>query len=340
MPAVAATNPPVLIAHGGGGHRADPGRLGRRDAAQPRAAGGGRAVRAARGRPSGPDRPRHRPGARHRPGHQLGAAARRRRRQRRGGRAVPGVRRQRAGDDGARGASGWRWPAAPTRCGPPRAASVAARCGCSAPRTTPPGWPRRRGCPTCSPTTSPATAPPRRSSSTARTFRPSPELDGAADVPDRQRGRGGRRPRRPSGSRCRSCWRWWRCAPGRRSAPQLLVEEAEKVDVPDAHRPLIEAMRPRWVVGTPTSARAQLDGPRGDVRRRRGDGPPGGRRPRGHGAGAQPGPRADPAAAGRLTASSDSVSEPPRTRLACRPNVGPFRGASRLPGPPRDARSA
>ena len=43
-------------------------RIGRRDAAQPRAAGGGRAVRAAgSGRP-GPHRPGHRPGARLRPG--------------------------------------------------------------------------------------------------------------------------------------------------------------------------------------------------------------------------------------------------------------------------------
>ncbi len=40
--------------------------------------------------------------------------------------------------------------------------------------------------------------------------------------------------------------------------PQLLVEEAEKLDVPDAHRPLIDAMRSRWVVGDPASARAQL----------------------------------------------------------------------------------
>jgi len=40
--------------------------------------------------------------------------------------------------------------------------------------------------------------------------------------------------------------------------PQLLVEEAEKVEVPDAHRPLIHAMRSRWVVGDPDSARAQL----------------------------------------------------------------------------------
>ncbi len=41
--------------------------------------------------------------------------------------------------------------------------------------------------------------------------------------------------------------------------PQLLVEEAEKLDVPDAHRPLIDAMRSRWVVGDPASAHAQLE---------------------------------------------------------------------------------
>ena len=40
--------------------------------------------------------------------------------------------------------------------------------------------------------------------------------------------------------------------------PQLLVEEAEKVDVPAAHRPLIDAMRSRWVIGDPATARARL----------------------------------------------------------------------------------
>ncbi len=33
--------------------------------------------------------------------------------------------------------------------------------------------------------------------------------------------------------------------------PQLLVEEAEKVEVPDAHRPLVDAMRSKWVIGGP-----------------------------------------------------------------------------------------
>jgi luciferase family oxidoreductase group 1 len=45
--------------------------------------------------------------------------------------------------------------------------------------------------------------------------------------------------------------------------PQLLVEEAEKVvdegGLPDMHRPLVEAMRSRWVVGDPSSARAELE---------------------------------------------------------------------------------
>ena len=79
MPAVAATNPPVLIAMLAGATARIRVGSGRRDAAQPRAAGGRRAVRAARGGLPGPDRPRHRPGARHRPGDQLRAAPRRRR---------------------------------------------------------------------------------------------------------------------------------------------------------------------------------------------------------------------------------------------------------------------
>ena len=89
---------------------------------------------------------------------------------------VPGVRRQRAGDDGAVRRRARAWPAAPTRCGRRRSPGPSRRSGCSAPPTTRPGWPPRRGCPTSSPTTSPAPAPPRRSSSTAPRSGPSPEL--------------------------------------------------------------------------------------------------------------------------------------------------------------------
>ena len=40
---------------------------------------------------------------------------------------------------------------------------------------------------------------------------------------------------------------------------QMLVEEAEKVELPDAHRDLMSAMRARWVIGKPDSARARLE---------------------------------------------------------------------------------
>ncbi|MFL6061285.1 MAG: LLM class flavin-dependent oxidoreductase [Marmoricola sp.] len=40
--------------------------------------------------------------------------------------------------------------------------------------------------------------------------------------------------------------------------PQRLVEEARADPLPDAHRPLVEAMRGRWVIGTPESAAARL----------------------------------------------------------------------------------
>ena len=78
MPSVGATSPPVLIAY----LAAQTAQLrlgsGRRHAAQPRAAGGGRAVRPAGSRCAGPHRPGHRPGARLRPGDVAGAAWRRR----------------------------------------------------------------------------------------------------------------------------------------------------------------------------------------------------------------------------------------------------------------------
>jgi luciferase family oxidoreductase group 1 len=40
--------------------------------------------------------------------------------------------------------------------------------------------------------------------------------------------------------------------------PQPLVEEAEKVELPDAHRGLLEAMRERWVIGAADEAGATL----------------------------------------------------------------------------------
>ena len=40
---------------------------------------------------------------------------------------------------------------------------------------------------------------------------------------------------------------------------QQLVEEAEKVELPDAHRDVVEAMRSRWVIGSPEEARARIE---------------------------------------------------------------------------------
>ena len=76
-PASPAPSPAVLLAHLAAPHRRIRRRLRRRDAAQPRAAGGRRAVRHAGGARPGPDRPRPRPRARHRPGSPRRALRRR-----------------------------------------------------------------------------------------------------------------------------------------------------------------------------------------------------------------------------------------------------------------------
>jgi luciferase family oxidoreductase group 1 len=47
---------------------------------------------------------------------------------------------------------------------------------------------------------------------------------------------------------------------GQPLAPQRLVEEAEKVELPPAHQDLLDRMRPRWVIGPPEEARAQIAG--------------------------------------------------------------------------------
>jgi luciferase family oxidoreductase group 1 len=45
---------------------------------------------------------------------------------------------------------------------------------------------------------------------------------------------------------------------GQRLTAQQLVEEAEKVELPEPHRDLVEAMRSRWVIGSPEEARARI----------------------------------------------------------------------------------
>ena len=135
------------------------------------------------------------------------------------------------------------------------------------------------------------------------TFRPSPELAEPRTFLTVNAVGGGDRARRPSGSRCRSLLAMVALRTGGPLGPQLRVEEAEKVEVPAAHRPLLDAMRDAL----------------GDRRRR------GGRAPRsaelaatydvdevmvhpvaaaheGTEPAAAPGPRGDPAPAGRLSA--------------------------------------
>ena len=67
MPGIASSAPAVLIAPPAAAQRPRSASAGRRDAAQPRAAGGGRAVRHAGGALPGPHRPGDRPRAGHRP---------------------------------------------------------------------------------------------------------------------------------------------------------------------------------------------------------------------------------------------------------------------------------
>ena len=219
MPAVAATNPPVLIAMvaaatsrirvGSGGVMLPnhaplvvAEQFALLEAAHP-----------------GPDRPRHRARARHRPGHLVGAAARRRRRLRRGGHPVPDVRRQRDLDDepGRGGPPGQR-PDARAERDPARgrpAAGVAARLlgllGAAGGRA--------RAALRLRPPLLRARAPPRRSTLYRSTFQPSEQLVRAAHLPDRQRGRRATPRRRPRGWCCPTCTRWSRCAPASRCRP-------------------------------------------------------------------------------------------------------------------------
>jgi alkanesulfonate monooxygenase SsuD/methylene tetrahydromethanopterin reductase-like flavin-dependent oxidoreductase (luciferase family) len=45
---------------------------------------------------------------------------------------------------------------------------------------------------------------------------------------------------------------------GQPLAAQALVEEAEKVELAPAHRDVVEAMRSRWVIGSPEEARTRV----------------------------------------------------------------------------------
>ncbi len=307
MPAVAATNPPVLIAMVAAATVADPGRLRRRDAAEPRPAGGRRAVRAARGGVPRPDRPRASVGRRaatRSPAGRCGTV-----------RVASTTRRSTASPSTSRNViamlePGRRRPrraaAAPTRCGRPRSRPRRRRSGCSAPPTTPRAWRPRRACPTSSRTTSPAAARPRRWRSTA------------------------------TGSAVRPAWR----PPTTFLTANVVVaetdEEAERLARPQllamlalrtggelaaaaagrggrgrrrtcpSTRSCSPAMRRRWLVGSPTGWPAPVRDARRTVRRRRGDGAPGRRCLRRHRRRRLPGPRGVAAAARQVLVEADA----------------------------------
>ena len=148
-----------------------PRRLRRRDAAQPRVAGGRRAVRHAGGAPPRPDRPRHRPRARHRPGHR--GALRRSPEALSRGRLPRAARATCSASSPAAGRTTTRSRRSP-RC---PAAATARPSGCSAPAATAPRWPACSGCRSPSPTTSARTTRCPRWPCTAQHFRPSETLD-------------------------------------------------------------------------------------------------------------------------------------------------------------------
>ena len=324
MPAVAATNPPVLIGLVAGATSRIRVGLGRRDAAQPRAARDRRAVRAAGGGLPRPDRPRAsagRPGSDPVTSYALRHGA--------GGVSdeavthfpeyVDNVLAMMEPDGVGLSVQGRTYPLQGDAGRAVGADDLAAR----APRTTRRGWRPRRACRTSSRTTSPAAAPPRRSSSTARRFRPSPELaeprtfltvnvvrrrdrrggapagaapaPGDADAAHRRRpqaaapGRGGREGRAPAGAP----------GPGRRDGAAL----GDRLAASSA-RARIDELAATYdvdeVMVHPVARRLHRHRPRPEPR-----------------------PRGDAAAARRVTPPAEFVFRRrfPR-KLACRPNVG------------------
>ena len=131
--------------------------------------------------------------------------------------------------------------------------------------------------------------------------------------------------------------RWWRCAPAAPSSPQLTVEEAAEVALPPEHEDLARAMRERWVVGSPEAAPGPDRRARGALRGRRGHGPPGGRvvnrdRPapvagaRGHPRAA--GPSRRPALNRPATRGPPAASAPRAPARSCAPRPGRRRTAA------------
>ena len=122
-------------------------------------------------------------------------------------------------------------------------------------------------------------APPRRSTLYRSAYRPSRGPPRAADLPHRQRRRrgdpGGGRPARPAQPAVDG-------GPAHRAAARRRSRSSRRprrAALPEQHRALADQMLARWVVGTPDEAADAGRRARRDVRRRRGDGAPGRRRP-------------------------------------------------------------
>ena len=171
----------------------------------------------------GPDRPRHRPGAGHRPGHRLGAAPRRRRRR--------ATTRSRGSPSTSTTCSAMMAPDGVGLGGQRRTHALRA----TPQATSVPGvWllgssdysarlAAEKGLPYVFAHHFSGRGTAEALELYRSTFQPSPELDREpADLPDRQRRRSPRPARRPTGSRCRSCWRWCALRTGQPLAPQLL----------------------------------------------------------------------------------------------------------------------
>ena len=339
MPAVAATNPPVLIGLVAGATERI--RVGSGGVMLPNHAPLVVAEQFALLEAAfpGPDRPRHRPGAGHRPGHQLRAAPRRRR-----GRATRRSTRFPEYVDNVLammepdGVGLDRRAGAPTRCRRRPAA-----------RSVPTIWllgssdysarlAAEKGLPY-------VFAHHFSGSGTAEAlelyrsaFRPSPELaEPRTFLTVNAVGRGDRRGGRAARA-ARSCRRCWRCAPAPPLAPAAAgrggregrAARRRTRDLVDAMRRALGDRRPR---PRPAAELAELAATYGvdevmvhPV------------------AGAYAGTDPDRSPAReetlRLLAGARrpiSVSRPFPTKLACRPNVGLFRGASRLPGTPLES---
>ena len=164
---------------------------------------------------------------------------------------------QHHGDALARRRRACAWPAGPTCSGRRRTRRLRRMSGCWDRPTTRPGSPPRRGCPTSSRTTSPAGAPPRRSRSTASLFQPSADHPeprtfltvNAVVAPTQQEADRLALPNLRSMVALRT---------GQPLRAQQLVEEVEENDLDLARGDLARQMLDRWVVGTPESAAAQL----------------------------------------------------------------------------------